>query len=619
MSLIGSIQIENFRGVLARRTLALDGRSAIIVGENGAGKSSIVDAFEYHLTGKIGRLSGTATINKKLAIPHLQASGNPKITLTYQSRHTVTTSYPKYAPRIPAALRVWYRTAATRPFILRRSQILQFIEAKPAQRYQQVSQLIGISEIERIEKVWRDQVRRADGVIKNVLATVEQRQARLGELLGSPVFDSADCVRLVNQLLTQMQLQPITQRHELMQRQSTFAQRQLAQAGQATQVEVIHDLPALAYTIGTQIETASTHYRDLLKQLQAYWQASVTADAGELMPLLSAALEHAQQSHPTNCPICQQTLPRNWIQQLEGQLATLTQVQTARRTVIATQGSFETARRQLLDSLTQMKARLQVIRLHEYDAALDGALRVLDKLRDLTLGEPPTVAFERPDTGALRQLYQQTLPLLVADLNERVSAPTLNERQSAELQRVSTLPRIDEQWALLLRDEADLAHADRRLQHVQAVYDSLLAARKAGVSRLLQQMEADFRRFYTQLHPNEGYGAIRLGVIANRRGSLDLETQFFDQTAHPLNFLSEGHLDSLGLCIFLAFIKQFNGAFRLIVLDDVLTSVDATHRRRVIDLLATEFADYQLVLTTHNPEWGVELARSLPRSRLIEL
>ncbi|MEM7348841.1 MAG: ATP-binding protein [Chloroflexota bacterium] len=110
MSLIHTIQIENFRGILAQRKLVLDGQSAIIIGENGAGKSSIVDALEYHLTGKIGRLSGTATINKKLAIPHLQADGNPKISLTHQNHHPVTTTYPKYAPRIPAPLRAWYQT-----------------------------------------------------------------------------------------------------------------------------------------------------------------------------------------------------------------------------------------------------------------------------------------------------------------------------------------------------------------------------------------------------------------------------------------------------------------------------------------------------------------------------
>jgi hypothetical protein len=71
----------------------------------------------------------------------------------------------------------------------------------------------------------------------------------------------------------------------------------------------------------------------------------------------------------------------------------------------------------------------------------------------------------------------------------------------------------------------------------------------------------------------------------------------------PRAFLSEGHLDSLGLCLFLAAVRIFNPPGSLLVLDDVLTSIDREHRRRVGELLFREFADYQIVLTTHDEHW----------------
>lgn len=618
MNTIQTIQIENFRGIRDRLTLALDGQNVIIDGENGTGKSSIVDALEIHFTGKIGRLTGSRSI-KKNSIPNLQATGKPAIRLTYTNGQAISTTAPSYQARVSADLRDWYATAAKHPFILRRSQILQFIEAQPAKRYQQVSQLIGISDIEKVEKVWRDQMRRAKDAVQQTMDSMTQQHERLSGLLRAPVYSSEDCLRHVNRLLGQVGIPAITQQRELLQRQTAFAQRQLAQVGQAIDVEALHDLPDLAYAIGSHIETASTHYRTLLRELQAYWEISTALNAGELMPLLTAAVNHARQHNPTHCPICQQYLNINWTQHLERQLATLGQVQTAKEAVIKTQQGFEAARRQLIDHLTRMRARLRTIRLMEYDEAFEAALQVLSTLRQLTMGDLPAPTFTQPDTSALRQLYQQTLPLLVADLQERMAAPTLNERQSAELELVSTLPRIDELWSQLIQHEYALAAAERQHYHLQVVHDSLAAARKDGVATLLQRMEHDFQTFYTKLHPNEGYGDIRLSVIVNRRGSLDLETQFHNETAHPINFLSEGHLDSLGLCIFLAFIKQFNGAFRLIVLDDVLTSVDVTHRRRVVDLLATAFADYQLVLTTHSRAWAAELQEMLPNSQRLSL
>ncbi|HMR68167.1 MAG TPA: hypothetical protein PKE64_29490, partial [Anaerolineae bacterium] len=77
---------------------------------------------------------------------------------------------------------------------------------------------------------------------------------------------------------------------------------------------------------------------------------------------------------------------------------------------------------------------------------------------------------------------------------------------------------------------------------------------------------------------------------------------------HPLGYFSEGHLDSLGLCIFLAFIKRFNTNVKIIILDDVLTSVDSGHRMRVAQLLAQEFGDYQILITTHDEMWAQQLA-----------
>jgi hypothetical protein len=84
-------------------------------------------------------------------------------------------------------------------------------------------------------------------------------------------------------------------------------------------------------------------------------------------------------------------------------------------------------------------------------------------------------------------------------------------------------------------------------------------------------------------------------------------TSFSKPGRDPRAFSSEAHLDTLGLCVFLAFYKQCSNDFPLLVLDDVLTTVDSQHRMKVAELLMEEFADRQLVLTTHDSTWFDEI------------
>ena len=60
----------------------------------------------------------------------------------------------------------------------------------------------------------------------------------------------------------------------------------------------------------------------------------------------------------------------------------------------------------------------------------------------------------------------------------------------------------------------------------------------------------------------------------------------------------------MGLCLYLALMKHTLGdKFTFAVLDDVLMSVDAGHRRDVCRLLKKEFPKTQFVLTTHDRVW----------------
>ena len=75
---IEKIQIHELRGI---RELKLDlrGQNFAACGPNGTGKSGIVDALEFALTGNISRLSGSGTggLLVKVHGPHVDSRDKP--------------------------------------------------------------------------------------------------------------------------------------------------------------------------------------------------------------------------------------------------------------------------------------------------------------------------------------------------------------------------------------------------------------------------------------------------------------------------------------------------------------------------------------------------------------
>ncbi len=97
-----------------------------------------------------------------------------------------------------------------------------------------------------------------------------------------------------------------------------------------------------------------------------------------------------------------------------------------------------------------------------------------------------------------------------------------------------------------------------------------------------------------------------------------IKLNFRNQPVHrPQLFLNEARLSALALAIYLAGRKVCAATLqadtpRLIVLDDVLIGLDQSNRLPVIDVLADQFSDWQILLLTHDRVW-FEMARAYQR------
>ena len=155
------------------------------------------------------------------------------------------------------------------------------------------------------------------------------------------------------------------------------------------------------------------------------------------------------------------------------------------------------------------------------------------------------------------------------------------------------------------RDERHDARAlHERLNEVLLV---VRRERTAYVQEVLDVIRDECNRLYETIHPEEGLRLGRLRLDEKRRRSLHQDAAFGALAdVPPQAYYSESHLDTLGFCFWLAATKHAarDGVPPIVVLDDVLASVDAAHAARLLALLVAERAAFtQLVVATHQRAW----------------
>jgi energy-coupling factor transporter ATP-binding protein EcfA2 len=95
---------------------------------------------------------------------------------------------------------------------------------------------------------------------------------------------------------------------------------------------------------------------------------------------------------------------------------------------------------------------------------------------------------------------------------------------------------------------------------------------------------------------------------------LSLLVDFSDERkgVQPSGYLSDSQIHSLALALRLAAISVFNTGAPIAVLDDVVTSYDADHRRAIVAMMAEHTTKLQIILTTHDQRFFAYLKEMLP-------
>jgi hypothetical protein len=174
------------------------------------------------------------------------------------------------------------------------------------------------------------------------------------------------------------------------------------------------------------------------------------------------------------------------------------------------------------------------------------------------------------------------------------------EKQIAEV--LTTLQSLGGQVKSYEKCQRTITAFEEQILTLSAVFEEFVKVQNDALQAVLDRISADVGSFYKKLHPKESVDQVRLAMVGEE--GVEFEYSFHgQQTQPPRKYLSESHLNSLGVVLFLANARIFNKQARFLVLDDIVTSFDTNHRRRLLRLLKEEFADWQIIILTHENVW----------------
>ncbi len=560
-----SLTLTAFRGSASTFTLSFEKgkKLTLIYGENGTGKTTICDAFEFLAKDNVGSLDsrGLGTGVRKF----WRTVGKQPQDFAVE----LTTSDGACTGKLAGNLTTLLSGVAPKVELLRQRQILELIETQPAKRYEAIKRFIDIDAFERSEEALRQQGK----ALSTELTSAQQAEAQsLEELQGS--YEAAGSPAGLNAV--------------------EWAKQKLAEPTAGLEADIaaivklraafgsLKDYPENLTGKHTNLATAQAN-ADAADQAQIDALATVDSAAAERTSVLTAGKAYLE-THPDTeqCPLCES----------KENVATLTEAVNATLSQLSTLTSANQKKKQAHTALTNAKTALQQAEA-DYAKAV-ATLSDAQAAHQWKAGVQLLTSAAPSDPTVLPEwlIANEAIALSWAD-NEaswRGESKFRAQLNSAADRYDTNAARVAELSALIpLLDQALTACVEER----QKFTDGIISAIAKEVGKL-----------YEKVHPNEGLDKIALELDPARRASLTLGANFEGHDAPPQAYFSQSHLDTLGLCVFLALAARDRASETVLILDDVLGSIDEPHVARVIGMIYEVSADFRhTIVTTHYRPW----------------
>lgn len=569
------LTIEAFRGANTPCELKINPSRdlTILYGENGAGKTTISDALEFLFYGHSGSLE-EKSLDGKTRLPALvHAKRKPSdLKVTWEESNRIRVAKLKGSSAIHSG-----DLPATKLRTLRRNLITSLIEETPAKRFERIRDFVELPSLEREERV-----------LGELISANKQRQ--------QSQLESFTRVQEEVQTIYRDVFAEVTNPPPLEQWVKDTLSNSAATVEE--EIQILKDLELQVNRLRNDFKPLSEAYDALEKAEAALKQeneklakvvAENTSGMADAIQVLERAADFLGDKTPSSCPVCDTPMDGDDLRsRVTGKLATLKE--------ISAQSKVSEDAKRAKERCTNGLEALQktyfaiikaLIQAHQVASEQEGwevpllvpSLALSAEASELT---KEWFAKLREEAGQLRPLAEWVtgkLEALQKTVTHRASLVRLGKSQKDGMKEYAAL--------------------DRLIKKAEAVREVLRSERVRYADGMLASISEDFARIYEKIHPGEKLEQIRLYVHQDRKNSAMLSGALHGRDdVSPVAYLSESHLDTLGLSLFLALEKKMDASNTLLFLDDAIASVDETHMERLYHAILEEAAHFKHVLIT---------------------
>jgi energy-coupling factor transporter ATP-binding protein EcfA2 len=577
MMKLRTLHLQNFRGATHPVTIAFDEEKnlTMIFGENGTGKSSIVDAFSFICEQTTGSLKERKTANENYVTAITGNRANLRVKLEADTGSWEATFKAK-----AASIEVRPDMAVPPARILRRSQILRLIEAEPSKRYHELSNYIELPGVSKCEESLRKAAKAATDDYAHAASAQQAAETSINTLWvkeKSPGTSAEEWAKDEAAKDVTMLAAEKTKAEEVCSELEELERKRAAWQKRTAAFKAANDDVAAAEAALKAAESGSEGQGSLVELLR---DAKAFVDGQTLL---------------VSCPLCEKP---NGKDELSAALATRISAMDSITKLSKSYRDAQIIYRQAL-TFANDEAKIYVKELRSVGSAL--ASMTLEPIKKAKLPSAELANLAEPTTSDADCLAIESK--LADEICTLKTA--LNHAKGEWSKTIDAHNAITTFLDTLVQSREKAAQTEELNRRAKLAVELVEATRKLFVEDELQSIGTEVDRLYNALHPGEKLGRIKLSLDPQFKQSLNLTAQFHSESdITPQSLYSESHLDTLGFAVFFAMAKKYQTEGSLIILDDVVTSVDEKHLDRFIKLLHDEADNFTHVLvTTHYRPW----------------
>lgn len=603
-----SIEINCTRGIKNLK-INLSGNNSVIYGDNGTGKSGIIDAIDFLLRGDITRLAGLGSKNLSLGKHGKYVTEDIKdswvkaeILLPNFSetivieRHLDNPSVLICDSKYEKDLNDIKQLADLHSHYLSRREILQFINSTEQKRAENIERLLNLYTLDKnrtillkVKKHFEEELKSANSQKELYIRTISEKLQ----------VDESGWLNAINDIRFQLGAIELT----------SLSENNIASDVSLTKTAIPKtEVSNLIQRIGDIVNVFDSGKDSLygqIKQVNSFCdQISLIEDYNKEVQSI-ILFEYGKKLITENaCPLCGQPIvdKDELINSLNDKISILNKT----KELVSLYKAAISKLKQTVATLLQLFNNVNLDKLEIYikTGVLIEIKNEIEKFEKLLT---PDMYRSQNGEEFIKGNFKDRIEKDYLNVLFEISASmTLNIKE----ENYNLLIDINSKYNLYLKQQQKVNQAKTNALRAALIFKEYVEAQTTVLNQMYDSIQERFSYLYKKIHETDESGFE--SVFNRKQASLDLQVKFKDGNLYPPNAVhSEGHQDSMGICLFFALSEKIsNDKINIVLLDDVVMSIDIDHRKNFCKILKEEFPNKQFIITTHDYIWRKELENS---------